>query len=848
GYSVGSTNVATVTIADDDATEVTLTGGGTVTEANTAATVEITVELGRALVAGETVEVPLSVAGVTLSDYELSRKSGTGVNTGVSLVGRKTLVPRVKFANAGAQTAVLVFAARQDQIDEGASETATIKLGTLSDGSLMTNVGGGAVASATQNTVTVTVGDDDGTTPPSVLSVVSVTASDEISEGETATFTLTATPAPAHDLAVSYRVFERGGFTSGQAGTRAVTIGTSGTATITIPTIDDAVAGRDGLIRLLVIDGYGYEAHSQDFFAIVTVIDNDRLPPRPTLYVTWAVTDAVMTEGSSSDTAEVEVRLSRPLESGESLDVDLDRTHVGTVSFSLAGSPSGVSFDSALSRLTFSGAGAAQTATVTVTAAAGAVDGAARGSAAYPFSISAMSGVAGAVGYIGSAYQRQLLIIDSANTGPAVSVWNGSANAGYIDEGSYASLLFDLSAARSQDTAVRFEVVGWGEFPTTSIDLGSASNRESIGNGHPPNITRWVNADAQYEIVIPAGFTKAITTIPVSADGIRDGDEMFAVHILSTSPGTSVGATTQHLFVASDVSPAPDEPREILIEHPEWGWVKAPLYDSLGESGQSTGDNTGRVGFTVDDGVEEADRLSQGRQPTPPPPPPPTPEVTITSAVGATEGGTVSFTLTASPAPTADLEVAITVAASGDFGFGPAPASVTIPASGSATVTVATAADDTDEPDGSVTLTLDAGSGYTVGALSSETAAVFDDDDPPPPPPPPPVQYEPDQTALAGCGAEKPTLSISSPTASRSDAAVGFEVSLDCAPASGVSVVLVSVRDGAVGDNIPVTFTSGQLTATVTVPIGDEQQLSLAIGWAPGVANRTAQGDVAYTD
>ena len=107
-----------------------------------------------------------------------------------------------------------------------------------------------------------------------------------------------------------------------------------------------------------------------------------------------------------------------------------------------------------------------------------------------------------------------------------------------------------------------------------------------------------------------------------------------------------------------------------------------------------------------------------------------TPVVSVSGAAGGTEGESVTFTVTASPAPAADLAVSVTVATTGDFGYGPLPASVTIPTSGSATVTIATTDDEVDEADGSVTLTVNAGSGYTVGAPSSETVGVADNDDP----------------------------------------------------------------------------------------------------------------------
>ena len=109
------------------------------------------------------------------------------------------------------------------------------------------------------------------------------------------------------------------------------------------------------------------------------------------------------------------------------------------------------------------------------------------------------------------------------------------------------------------------------------------------------------------------------------------------------------------------------------------------------------------------------------------------PVVTIAAkAASVTEGGDAVFTLTASPAPAADLPVSVSVGTDGDYGLTAGTRTVTIPTSGSATLTLATTDDGTDEPDGSVTATVQAGSGYTVGASASGTVAVRDDDLPPP--------------------------------------------------------------------------------------------------------------------
>ncbi len=106
-----------------------------------------------------------------------------------------------------------------------------------------------------------------------------------------------------------------------------------------------------------------------------------------------------------------------------------------------------------------------------------------------------------------------------------------------------------------------------------------------------------------------------------------------------------------------------------------------------------------------------------------------TPVISIVAGSDVTEGGDTEFTMTAKPVPAADLDVTVAVAQSGDFGATTGVRTVTIPPSGSYTLTVATSDDSTDEADGSVTATLNSGSGYTVSeAAGSAKVAVSDDD------------------------------------------------------------------------------------------------------------------------
>ena len=96
----------------------------------------------------------------------------------------------------------------------------------------------------------------------------------------------------------------------------------------------------------------------------------------------------------------------------------------------------------------------------------------------------------------------------------------------------------------------------------------------------------------------------------------------------------------------------------------------------------------------------------------------------MTGGSGVTEGGDATFTLTATPAPASDLSVTVTVAADGDWGVTAGTRTVTVPSTGSLVLALPTVDDGEDEQDGSVGVTIDAGTGYAVGDPASGTVAV----------------------------------------------------------------------------------------------------------------------------
>lgn len=160
-YFVANAAAGTFYIEDDDATLVSLArvgGTGALYEGESAT---LSVTLGRALRAGEVVDVPLIVAGtgVTPEDVALLME---GSDIGATLRdGVTTLTPVLRFAGAGAQAARLRLETQRDLVVEG--ETVRVGLGGASSfraGRMRTNVNGGAGPDPAQNSVALEIRDD----------------------------------------------------------------------------------------------------------------------------------------------------------------------------------------------------------------------------------------------------------------------------------------------------------------------------------------------------------------------------------------------------------------------------------------------------------------------------------------------------------------------------------------------------------------------------------------------------------------------------------------------------------------------------------------------------------------
>ena len=749
------------------------------------------------------------------------------------------------------------------------------------------------------------------TPPPPPTPEVSVTAGSGITEGGDATFTVTASPAPAADLAVTVTVSQSGDW-GAATGQRTVTVPAAGSVTVTVGTADDTTDETDGTVTLTVDAGSGYTVSATQGAATVAVADNDAAP-----------TPAVSVTGASGGTEGDPVAFTVTASPAPAADLTVSVTVATTGDYGYSTLPTSVTIPTS-GTATVTVATADDTAdepdgsvTLTVDPGSGytvaapssqtadvADDDAPAGHTVDPDVIAKVRNLAaqtqhgaahvnrwnrvlvafgehdgtGVTGGPMTAAQAQqmanthsspvwdevaaeLAALETAAQQtppppptPEVSITAGSA----VTEGGTVTFTVTASPAPAADLDVTVTITAAGDHgaaagtrtvtvPATGSATVTVATADDSADEPDGTVTAAVDAGSGYTVSAAQGAA----TVAVA----DDDDPPPVVPVVSIAGGSAVTEGGSVTFTLT-ASPAPSSNLDVSVtvsQSGDWGAATGTRTVTIPTTGSAT-----LAVATADDSADEPDgsvtvTLNTGSGYTgsgtaavavadDDDPPPVVPVVSIAGGSGVTEGGTVTFTVTASPAPAANLDVTVTITAAGDHGAAAGTRTVTIPASGSATVAVATADDSADEPDGTVTAAVDAGSGYTVSAAQgTATVAVADDD------PPPVEQDQPDQVPLVACAA-RPALLISSPEASRSDASVDFEVSLSCIPASSPIILLSPVRDGRIGQNLFINLSADQTSTTVTVTIGNEHQLGLAVVWSSGLANRYAQGDVTYTD
>ena len=270
--SVSTTgNTATVTLADDDATTVSVTPTDATGSEPGTDDGQFTVRLDggkRAPTGGITVNYAVSGTASAGADYS-------------SLSGSVTI-------SAGASSATVFLSILNDSLVEGAETVVLTLTGTnhLS-----------AVVHATDKAATITIGDDDGTT----VSVAAADASGAEPGSDDAQFTVTLDGgklAAAGGIIVSYTV--SGTATGGSDYTTlpaSVTIAAgSSSAVIVVDVLDDQIIeGSESLVVTLTGTNHAAAAIAANNLATVTIADDDATT------VSIAATDGAASEPGGND-------------------------------------------------------------------------------------------------------------------------------------------------------------------------------------------------------------------------------------------------------------------------------------------------------------------------------------------------------------------------------------------------------------------------------------------------------------------------------------------------------------------------------------------------------------------
>ena len=741
-------------IRDDDPTIVTLArvGSGPVREGGS---VEFTVTLGRELVAGEIVDVPLDISGgrPTRGDWRLVKKNVAGFNTGVRLRPESSQI--VSFQGAGARAARLVLMPLHDAETEG-TVTYTVALesdATFDRARFRTNVGGGADPHASQNSFSVPVNDvavpagcTSSTNHP-LPGCVWITGSNAVREGDSVTFTVHADPPPPADLDVTFVIHdatELNDYLRGRDdGPVTLTIPKGGTsASWTVPTMNDRTNEEHGQVRAEMrykaLHPGGPDrkiANEADFYygtrnpriAWVSVLDNDppplpHIPPKISIEVLPVSGSAAKGGYASFCTTvddfyehtprshelgwfhvDVEVRTStgvwvrgsaQQFRTGQTgrLCSRIDTTPWAgqTLIARVLPAPRWIFFHGR--HVTPYVPGASPTATLTVAPAPAGLSFATRPRMVAEFIKDVNLGV-DIVPPASSSFDLAFTLEGTATPGVDYIIPDVSGSGGTVAVPAGAGRVY---------------------IPVTIIDDTIEDDGETIivrlqaSGGYDPAWPNFVTVTVRNDDPDPAP----------DEDGDRDAPE--------TPDYTDYRTVVNYLIEVRD-NPQNTAVKGNAVHVAKWNRVLAAIgYTASPEEPMPASEIHANAAKWPDSPFKAASvYLMSLEQPHD------DPVIAVSAGTSpVTEGGDTAFTLTASPAPAADLPVNVNVAADGDWGVAAGSRTVTIPTSGSATLTLPTTGDDADEPDGSVTVTVAAGDGYTVGSSASGTVSVQDDDAP----------------------------------------------------------------------------------------------------------------------
>ena len=574
----------------------------------------------------------------------------------------------------------------------------------------------------------------NGSGPPEMR----ISGGDAVTEGGNATFTVTANPKPESAVSVDLTISESGDFVaSGDEGAKTVSVPTTGSVNYTVSTVDDSTEESDGTVTATLNAGTGYSVSTSDNAASVTVNDDDGAPTISSMAITSTPSHDTDSDNTNDtygrdDVIKVTVTFSADVTWTAAAGAALrTRMRIGsgvtTLSLETGGATSGTARSLVFARTVLRGDAdtdgvqmqkyGTSNRVIGLVGTATLKDGSNR-DVSLDFATLDTSAQA-------NHKVNGSLAPPTTNNPPAFSgqptsaaVNENSANGTTVatvtatdsDSGDTITYSLDTTADAVFDINASTGVI------TVQVEAGSALDHEGT-DSYTATVTATDNHNAT-----------ATHDITISVD---DVDEPPTAPGAPTVTGASINSVTVTWTAPTNTGkPAINDYDVQYKTSSETSWT-AHTFAGTGTTttiASLSAGTTYNVQVMAKNAEGDSTWSDTGSGAT---------HVTITIAADATavdEGTAAAFTLTANPAAPADLTVNVSVAdatgsdfvASGDEGA----KRVTVSSGAtSASYSVATVADSADEPNGPVTVTVNTGTGYTVGTTSSAQVTMRDDDE-----------------------------------------------------------------------------------------------------------------------
>ena len=766
-----------------------------------------------------TVTASAESSGTMTVDYETADDSATAGDDYTSTSGTLTF-------SAGQRTATIEVTVIDDS-DEEQDETFTVRLANPAGATIEDDEGIG------------TIRDDDGTSPPPPPPLPVLTIGDATVDegGGPAVFTVTANVESSGTMTVDYATADdsatAGDDYTSTSGTLTFSAGQR-TATIEVTVIDDSAEEQDETFKVRLTNPAG--ATIEDDEGIGTIRDDDGTsPPPPPPLPVLTIGDATVDEGGGPAVFTVTANV----ESSGTMTVDYETADDSATA--------GDDYTSTSGTLTFSAG--QRTATIEVPV----IDDS-------------------------DEEQDETFTVRLANPGGATIEDDEGIGTIRDDDGTspppppppppLPALTIGDATVDEGGGPAEFTVTANAESSgTMTVDYETADDSATAGDDY---------TSTSGTLTFSAGQRTATIEVTVIDDSDEEQDEMFKVRL--ANPGGATIEDDEGIGTIRDddgTSPPPpppplpaltigdatvDEgggPAEFTVTaNAESSGTMTVDYETADDSATagddytstsgtltfSAGQRTATIEVTViDDSDEERDetfkmrlanpggatieddegigtvRDDDGTSPPPPPPPPPLPVLTIGDATVDEGGGPAEFTVTASAESsgtmTVDYETADDSATAGDD-YTSTSGTLTFSAGQrTATIEVPVIDDSDEEQDETFKVRLANPAGATIE--DDEGIGTIRDDDgtsPPPPPPPPPL----------------PALTIGDATVDEGGGPAVFTVTANVESSGTMTVDYETADDSATaGDDYTstsgtLTFSAGQRTATIEVPVIDD--------------------------